>query len=657
MIVPIIALIVSVTTEVPSEDIRCEAWLRDGAEVERRTLIESPPHNWSWSPKRDEFAVCNAPNHEPAVLRASDVTGQNASVNLRQGAPVRFTLEDARSGEPLLVVGLSDTLSPVAIWQVEDLADDLIVSPAVRYFRTYRRGTSPLTRRRQTREREVELYPVPRLGPGGEVVGLVPKQRFMPRAVEIVCRDVKLQADVVEDGLFSEPSIPDGDCAVTALYVGGVQRFPTVAVVKSGESTLVRNWATDRVGAATIAVERELCLANQSAAIRLHSSEDDGVMLAVPPGEACLHYAEGLSPGAYEAGLYTDQKPLATSVPLRVEPSEVTEVEIQAFPVRVTGTLSSAGEAIERVMFIEYFQGVDTWAAKTDSDGKYSIQLPRPGHFEISVRTTPYFPVARFVRELRVGDQTVDLELQGGSITLRAVDENGHKLQETSPIQFLMQGPEGAKAGFLRSDEEDLAFFGLALGHYSIRAYTITDRVSEEAVQVELTESSPHANREIKLVKTQGRLLVAGRDGKPLAGATVRAGTMILSELEPGSFSLARVPRGEVLLVWLPGYAPICKRIVASGDAQVVLEPGSFATRIILEPSLAARTVGSLSGLSGCEEPVFLPLIGARTEHRADGSLVDVSGLSAGNYAYIHPLLKEPVSITVPGATIEVRSP
>jgi protocatechuate 3,4-dioxygenase beta subunit len=311
-------------------------------------------------------------------------------------------------------------------------------------------------------------------------------------------------------------------------------------------------------------------------------------------------------------------------------------VEIVLSPAAILEgrVLTPSGEALPGAQVnlpFEESRGGGFHSATTDDEGRYVLESLPPGHRTLEA-SHPDYGMARRQAELRLGENTLDITLEGGSeVSGRVVDETGTpvagaqvwlaSLGASRPLSTMSQSDGGfrfaavtagnyragvEKEGFARSERVPVTVSGSSVGGLELRL-TRGGALVGRITGVEAAELS----------RVQ---IVAWGRGMPLGG-----------RVEPdGSYRIDRLGEGEWRVrAELPGTA-----LYAEGEAR--LEPGASEARLDLEMErgleLSVRVRRNGAPVSG--ESLFLEGPARRRaigETDAEGRY-RFPGLAAGSY-------------------------
>lgn len=311
-------------------------------------------------------------------------------------------------------------------------------------------------------------------------------------------------------------------------------------------------------------------------------------------------------------------------------------VEIMLSPAAILEgrVLTPSGEALPGAQVglpFEEGQGRGFQMATTDDEGRYMLESLPPGHRTLEA-THPDYGTARRQTELRVGENSLDITLEGGSeVSGRVVDDTGMPVPGAQVWLYSLGGPRPLST--MSQSDGSFRFAAVAAGDY--RAGVDKEGFARsERVPVTVSGSSVSG---LELRLSRGGALVGritGVEPAELSRVQVVAwgrGMPVGGRVEPdGSYRIDRMTEGEWRVrAELPG-TPLY------AEGTVRLEPGAAEARLDLEMErgleLSVRVRRNGAPVPG--ETLFLE---GPARRRAIGE-TDVdgrhrfSGLAAGSY-------------------------
>jgi hypothetical protein len=249
-------------------------------------------------------------------------------------------------------------------------------------------------------------------------------------------------------------------------------------------------------------------------------------------------------------------------------------------------------------------------AARTDSNGDYSIKLDEPGAY-VAVIETPTLGTSNRRLTLSEGDNTADWSFSGGAldIVIRGWDESSDAVVEISAVG------QSSSVVLKPGQEARIRRAGLAFKDYSISVrQEQTGRVLGATRRVSLDADHPELVVALDLQARTANLIVTDETGQFVQGASIRAPRATVHELEPGHYSLDGVQVGTaVRVVPLSGFVPVCRTMI---DGETVAVSVRMGRRVIIElpfgmESLTLRD-GALVGMDHSDCPV--PLVDFKSQ-------------------------------------------
>ena len=274
---------------------------------------------------------------------------------------------------------------------------------------------------------------------------------------------------------------------------------------------------------------------------------------AIPVQAGRVFEASGLEPGTYGLTPRYRAGGLGRALTVVVRRGEVTEVALPAAEVLVAGrlTLGEDGPASGYTLIFE--NGGQSWTARTDEGGEYSLPLGPPGDYVISLPSAGRITTT-FRRTFQAGEQTADFALSPAALHVTARREDGAPLDEAVEVSITSGQGQRISAQWEPRQEPEKRLVGMDLGEYQLTARGASGLVSLASVRVEVTSQEPLAEAELVLGRHAGRLEVVDERGMPLPDAQVEGPQDFLAPIGHGAFALGTVPIGEQLTIRAAGY-------------------------------------------------------------------------------------------------------
>jgi hypothetical protein len=514
--------------------------------------------------------------------------------------------------------------------RTEGTAAKVPVARVDRVLRLLRAGSSPVSFFLPGSEPE-PVRTVPQPQTGGEIYVALPHRRLVPERLELCRGDrtIALFPEAVQ-GRYALPGVRPGSYQLVPGWRGGIRGEAIPVTVAAEETTELLPLPLPPVGAVEILIGEELCTEEDTFPRRLElsgltltqgaiqKSADPLWQTEVDPG-ACDFWLEGVPPGSYQVVLarYTlAERELLAWADLTVEEDGLTTIALDRGDTSVHGVVKySDGEPFVHG-WVVFSQGTREIETELDALGRYEIQLPAPGTYQVAVTFPRYYPLV--TREVRLPTSAgrLDFEITGGSIDLSIRREDGAEIDEI--VQFSISavggGPAFGKSGFLRPQEiEDAHLDQLPFDQrLRVTAATRSGWVAEPPGEVELSEDAPRQPVDLLLRKIEYRIRVVDETGTPVRGAEVQLGIVALVEEAPGEFRGPLGAPGTMLRVVPPaGLSPYCRTIDSNPDQVVELAAAPFPAEVWLEGNPTPPRV-AIEGLPGSDcafwvSPPFYP--------------------------------------------------
>lgn len=596
-----------------------------------------------WRPRAGESIECFGPGLEPRELSCLEPT-------CRPGSPVRVELEPARQ-----VTVRNPTASDVQIElrRVTDRSDGspepseflyqakleagavrpLQVSRAERLIRFVRKGASPVSLliRAGTDPLEVE---VPATRTGGEIVlELERRRRVIPSSFVVDRGAVQLDQPLAPPGWLFLSGVPPGSMTLVPKYEGGLLGEPISLKVEGETTTELLPALLPAAGGVFGAIEEELCWTEEETPIlelaRVDVSERSTGLTVVwrraIDAEACRWTVDGLRPGSYEASVRSPTGEALAISPVEVFADHRSEVWLGRGSAHLEGTVTFAEEEPAAGVRVSLAASSGEFVATTDALGRYELDV-RPGDYRFEVRGARFLPARQERVRLVPGDQTHDVQLEGGVLEVRLVTEDGSELSEPVQVEIETEGRPATSGPVFPEEADGARFLDLAPGTYFVSASGGAGYFTQSPTRVELSAEDPYAFVELRLRHSSFSVHVTDALGSPVSGATVFVGVASATEKAPGKYEAKYFRPGNPVRILPPlGLSPAC---VVEGDGavqEVVVAEAPYSAWIPWTDPTSPGTATVL-GLPGSQCGVWLPA----DRVRRHAGWVEVVGLPAG---------------------------
>ena len=490
-----------------------------------------------------------------------------------------------------------------------------------RFVRFSRDGMSPITVHAQDL-REVQPWRLPRPALGGELLAVLEPALIPIEALRLVgTQTLELSAGPRRSVSFS--GVPKGEYRLVPQFRGGWTQSEIRATILPAASTTIFLRAP-RIGAANISRNRELCeSAGELVVVRVEESST-GVtpVIVTSPRDKCSNFIKGLAPGEYDAFYRVSGRVLA-SRRFSVQAQILTEVVLERPIVLVSGQVVLNREPFRGVKIefspVPHSEGTRV-SALTDSFGRYDVQLPRTGLYDMRLHEGHSEVLGQVRRASFVeGSNAFDWRIIAGTLRVQvsglrpaAVSINTLSLTPR-PVRPDSDGIAFSSSWLFKAeDAQPFVIRGLGFGQYRVNASQgfqssggRRSRANSASVTVTLSAKSPDATVTLSLNYGKARLSVKDEFGNPLQDVSVSGASSVVEQPEAGLFVLEGVGEGARLQLRKPGYTPMCK-IAPRDTAEVVLHRGVPMTlEIVGATALSAPPGWLLFEGSDCPVPLM----------------------------------------------------
>jgi hypothetical protein len=472
-----------------------------------------------------------------------------------------------------------------------------VLAAGTRIVRFRRESAAPLTAVVSKSDSAYALEPP---SAGAEVYIALRRSLSAPASVVLSSSDKSsdVSIPVARDHAIAMTKL-DGPATVTGMFAGGVKSRTVPIRLSQNATTEVSQFPKEESGGAEIAADSSVCTEHRDATFIVYGDETRKRLIAEYPVTSvkrCTVHVEGLAPGSHRAEVQEHGTVIVHGT-FAIKANEIASAFLEPYGVRVSGVATYGKDSPASDVTLEFTPGrnaqsVGKLEARTDTFGKFSIELPAPDSYAISFRASDFVSLPVTTREFAEGNHTVLLELPGTQLTIKLVYPPG---KEQLAAQLQMSGPQPMNAPLVGTE---LRLPGLLEGDYRISA-TAGPMISEPQ-NVTLTAGGAPTTVELTMEEGGGVLTLTDSGGRPVSNARVLAGARQLVEQSPGRYGLEGVAVGTRIQAVASGYIPSCgTRDALRGSMQLVLGPvGVLSQKIRVGATNGAKPYLSVAGTS-----------------------------------------------------------
>ena len=362
-------------------------------------------------------------------------------------------------------------------------------------------------------------------------------------------------------GFFQFSGIPAGEWFVMAEGPGFSSSNAAEVTIDDGKETVLRDALLLRdLADVQVTIEPPLFAVNRPWRVRLQRR---------PPGSAYDHtVAESeadenghwslsrAAAGDYRLDVLDKRGSVYSSTPVAVEPG-MSPVHIRIASTLVKGRVRAGERGIPASLKFFGNRGGGNLSTTSNADGDFTIRLPSDGEWRVNVKLqTKKQELTRTVHVERREDEThavIDLDLPGGRIAGRVVDESGKPVTASVIVTR-----EGVIADVL-AEQGSFELIGIDSGPAMIQAGT--EDAHSGAVPISVDDHASPLTLVLRpMRKMEGSLLAPS--GSPVAGALVRywtpnapfLGEVVTSPTGRFSFELEPNAPAVTLAIVAPGF-------------------------------------------------------------------------------------------------------
>jgi hypothetical protein len=589
-----------------------------------------------WTPHDgSEVLHCDAPGIEPVDITAADSIRD--PVALYDARPVKVTVPAESVGT---IEWREDSEAGTRLIASRPLPHGIEFSVPVanrdRLIRIVKTGSAPATYivLKSTSSLRDSI-----VRPGGELyVRLSPKA--FPPPIELRIDESQTTVLNSDAAHLIASELSPGIHKATPVYRAGLKGKTIHFSVQSGLTTELAPLILPANGGISLMAGLELC--RGVSPVQLEIRRKDSVVARLPAGD-CKWQVDGLPPASYVGQLvdmHTNHRIARGQFAIEAETRGTGT--LQPFDIHVEGTVLRGQQPVQDTVIDFSSDAKETITATTDPSGRFSVDLPRAGNYEISLHSTMYVSSATLTRVFERDDSDAIFRFPSTEIDVAIRRENR---DPSKPVVLSISGPTSFAGPVEEEDLSRIPLIGIPYGEYRVRASD--GSATSDAVSVALSEDAPAARIELVLREQSGSLTIRDSNGNPVANATVTGGRQ-LKEVALGQYSLAGVPEGQRLEIVNARYLPQCVER-RTGDMTTVMNTSGPFTAAIKISASDNPADGFLSGLPGSTCAVRISQLPI-TVH--DQTLL-VDHLPPGNYTYF--LGRRRVSFQVPGSAAELR--
>lgn len=587
----------------------------------------------TWTARsREEVLRCNSAGYEPRDMSSIE-PGRTVAVKLERARIVRvFGAEEVQSVKWL------DPADDLSLLAERDLSgsSEFYVNVA-RLPRVLSLSWAGGERRSVFIAPEADEVAVSKPPAGAEVLSFLGDRSVRPVRLRLESVGVSHTAEFGRSGFTSISGLPPGLYRIEAEYRGDVVvRVADRLRVRVGELLRITRNSVPPAAALLIRMEPEACddlrQDEITAVVALSGGANEwnhDVKLSAPSCEALV---EGLDPEIYVVSVGGPDGPLSDPTPsAKLQLDRMSSIDVTPRYGRIDGRLLLGRDPGRRLVLVFQRQG-QSKTASSDEEGYFSLTLD-PGSYEVSLRSSEFVPGDWKTIEVKRGRQTIELAFEASRLSIRARASSGTL---AVPVQIRIQSEGTVRAGIALPPEHRAEFIGIPGGTYLITAAAPPDWESIGETKVTLDRLASDKEVDVFIQRATVRhVRLVNPAGAPVTGASVRLGSLVLLEAEPGLYRAASAA-GSTLRVAASGYLPVCRELAESErEVGISLSRGSFSATLRL--SGVSGPVGSILGLPGTNCPVLLSEIEHRLTATPDGLQAVLEGLPPGQFTYISP--------------------
>lgn len=358
----------------------------------------------------------------------------------------------------------------------------------------------------------------------------------------------------------------------------------------------------------------------------------------------------GLPPGDYTLRFGSIDLPVGRPVDFTIRAMDTTEL-MPRLPeavanVRISGLVTLNGNPMVRqALEVTNTRTDETLSATTDDKGQYSLIVPEAGEYRVRVVSAHDFGHLEAQRETIVGDNALDLRLEGAIVRLNFLRAGA--LPDGS-VQFFIEGAQRF-SGTATTFTEPTELIAIPVGTYTVRASMRPNLVADAMPLV--IDAEPGARTvTLDLREQRATLTVLDASGEAVPGVRARAGSQILRASGNGTFDVALVSPGSHIIVRAPGRVPACVVLAPDSDNTARL-PANIASLEIRYDSGALRVPPGLVRLAEADK-CAVPL--EEFDWRRVTGGFTITNLPADS-AVTYELGEQRITLKAPGEPVVIR--